>query len=102
MNMSELNEEAVRAALRSVNDPEVGMNVVELGLIYGIEIAPGTIRVRMTMTTPSCPMGAMITDEARAALKALAPEAEIDVQLVWEPPWDSSMMSAEAKKHFGW
>lgn len=100
--MTTVTEEAVRDALRSVNDPEVGMNIVELGLIYGVELAPGKIRIDMTMTTPSCPMGAMITDEARAALKALAPDAEIDVQLVWEPPWDSSMMSAEAKKHFGW
>ena len=100
--MTTVTEEAVRDALRSVNDPEVGMNIVDLGLIYGVELVPGKIRVDMTMTTPSCPMGAMITDEARAALKTLAPDAEIEVQLVWEPPWDSSMMSPEAKKHFGW
>ena len=96
-------EEAIRAALRSVIDPEVGMNVVDLGLVYGIEIAPDRVRVAMTMTTPACPMGAMITEDAREAIRDIAPEAaEVDVQLVWDPPWDSSMMSEYAKQRFGW
>ena len=96
-------EEAIRAALRGVIDPEVGMNVVDLGLVYGIEIAPDRVRVNMTMTTPACPMGAMITEDAREAIRDIAPEAaEVDVQLVWDPPWDSSMMSEHAKQRFGW
>lgn len=96
-------EEAIRAALRSVIDPEVGMNVVDLGLVYGIEVAPNRVRVAMTMTTPACPMGSMITEDAREAIRDIAPEAaEIDVQLVWDPPWDSSMMSEHAKQKFGW
>ena len=96
-------EGEVRAALRSVIDPEVGMNVVDLGLVYGIEIAPNRVRVSMTMTTPACPMGSMITEDAREAIRDIAPEAaEVDVQLVWDPPWDSSRMSEHAKKHFGW
>ena len=96
-------EEAIRAALRGVIDPEVGMNVVDLGLVYGIEIAPDRVRVAMTMTTPACPMGAMITEDAREAIRDIAPEAaEVDVQLVWDPPWDSSMMSEHAKQRFGW
>ena len=96
-------EEAIRAALRSVIDPEVGMNVVDLGLVYGIEIAPDRVRVNMTMTTPACPMGSMITEDAREAIRDIAPEAaEVDVQLVWDPPWDSSMMSEHAKQRFGW
>lgn len=96
-------EEAIRAALRGVIDPEVGMNVVDLGLVYGIAIAPDRVRVNMTMTTPACPMGAMIAEDAREAIRDIAPEAAaVDVQLVWDPPWDSSMMSEHAKKHFGW
>lgn len=96
-------EGEVRAALRSVIDPEVGMNVVDLGLVYGIEIAPDRVRVAMTMTTPACPMGSMIAEDAREAIRDIAPEAaEVDVQLVWDPPWDSSRMSEHAKKHFGW
>ena len=96
-------EEAIRAALRNVIDPEVGMNVVDLGLVYGIEIAPNRVRVNMTMTTPACPMGSMITEDACEAIRDIAPEAaEIDVQLVWDPPWSPALMSEHAKQHFGW
>lgn len=96
-------EEAVRQALRSVIDPEVGMNVVDLGLVYGVEIAPGLVRVAMTMTTPACPMGSMIAENAREAICDIAPAAaEIDVQLVWDPPWSPALMSDHAKQHFGW
>lgn len=96
-------KEAIRAALRNVIDPEVGVNVVDLGLVYGIETAPNRVRVAMTMTTPACPMGSMITEDAREAIRNIVPEsAEVDVQLVWDPPWNSSMMSEKAKQHFGW
>lgn len=96
-------EEAVRQALRSVIDPEVGMNVVDLGLVYGVEIGPGLVRVAMTMTTPACPMGSMIAEDAREAIRDIAPAAaEIDVQLVWDPPWSPALMSDHAKQHFGW
>ena len=98
-----LTEEAVRDALRAVDDPEVGMNIVDLGLVYHIDLVPPGIEVTMTMTTPACPMGGMILDEAREALRALLPEgAEADVRLVWEPPWTPDMMSARAKETFGW
>ena len=101
MNMP--TEEAIRAALRSVIDPEVGMNVVDLGLVYGIEIAPKQVRVSMTMTTPACPMGSMITEDAREAIRDIVPEdAEVDVQLVWDPPWSPALMSEHAKQRFGW
>jgi metal-sulfur cluster biosynthetic enzyme len=96
-------EEAIRAALRSVIDPEVGMNVVDLGLVYGIEIAPDRVRVAMTMTTPACPMGSMITEDAREAIRDIAPEGtDIVVDLVWDPPWSPERMSENAKRHFGW
>ncbi len=96
-------EEAIRAALRGVIDPEVGMNVVDLGLVYGIEIVPNRVQVSMTMTTPACPMGSMIAEDAREAIRDIAPDgADIAVDLVWDPPWDSSRMSEHAKKHFGW
>ncbi|MBI2311533.1 MAG: metal-sulfur cluster assembly factor [Betaproteobacteria bacterium] len=95
--------EAIRETLKRVIDPEAGMNVVDLGLVYGIEIAAGCIRVRMTMTTPSCPMGAYIVDQARELIGTLAPEdTEVEVELVWDPPWTPAMMSEHAKRHFGW
>ncbi|HKI65323.1 MAG TPA: metal-sulfur cluster assembly factor [Burkholderiales bacterium] len=96
-------EEAVREALRQVEDPEVGMSIVELGLVYRIEVAPQRVHVLMTMTTPACPMGGLITDDARRAVGALLPEGvEVDIELVWEPPWTPDMMSESAKQTFGW
>jgi len=96
-------EETVRAALRAVDDPEVGMSIVELGLVYRIDVAPQAVHVTMTMTTPACPMGGLIVDQARDAVGALLPDgAEVDIQLVWEPPWTPDMMSPGAKEAFGW
>ncbi|MGH8748514.1 MAG: metal-sulfur cluster assembly factor [Burkholderiales bacterium] len=96
-------EEAVREALRAVDDPEVGMSIVELGLVYRIDVAPQGVLVTMTMTTPACPMGGLIVDQARSAVGALLPTgADVDIRLVWEPPWTPDMMSASAKEAFGW
>ena len=98
-----LTEEAVRQALRQVIDPEVGMNIVDLGLVYGIRIGEGALQVDLTMTSPACPMGDMVVDEAREALEGLVPAGtEVTVDLVWEPPWEPSRMSDSAKGHFGW
>ena len=97
------DEGAVRKALRRVIDPEAGMNIVDLGLIYRIEVAADAVIVEMTMTSPACPMGDMITAEVEAVLEELLPASLTgDVRLVWSPPWDPSLMSAEARRHFGW
>ena len=96
-------EERVREALCSVDDPEVGMNIVDLGLVYRIDIAPESVRVELTMTTPACPMGELITDNARRAVAAVLPQdVAVDVVLVWEPPWTPDMMSESARQTFGW
>jgi metal-sulfur cluster biosynthetic enzyme len=96
-------EEAVREALRSVDDPEVGMSIVELGLVYRIDVAPERVHVEMTMTTPACPMGGLITDNAHRAVAAVLPEGvDVDIELVWEPPWTPDLMSESAKQTFGW
>lgn len=96
-------EEEVRTVLRDVIDPEVGMNIVDLGLVYGVEILDHKLHVDLTMTTPTCPMGEMILDDARHALEALVPAGvEIDLDLVWDPPWEPDKMSEHAREHFGW
>lgn len=101
--MTDLNEETVRDALREVIDPEVGVNVVDLGLVYGIVIEGNRVRITMTMTTPACPLGPMITDDAAQAIRKRLPECEdVHVELVWDPPWSAEMMSADAKKQLGW
>jgi metal-sulfur cluster biosynthetic enzyme len=96
-------EERVREALCTVDDPEVGMNIVDLGLVYRIDIAPELVRVELTMTTPACPMGDLITDNARRAVGAmLSQNVAVDVVLVWEPPWTPDRMSESARQTFGW
>ena len=96
-------KENVLNVLHNVIDPEVGMNIVDLGLVYGVEITGNKLRVDLTMTTPACPMADMILDDARRALAGLAPaDAEIDINLVWEPPWSPDKMSENARDHFGW
>ncbi len=98
-----ITEERVREALRSVDDPEVGMNIVDLGLVYRIDIAPELVRVELTMTTPACPMGDLITDQARRAVAAALPQnMAVNVVLVWDPPWTPDRMSASARQTFGW
>jgi metal-sulfur cluster biosynthetic enzyme len=98
-----MTEPEVREALRSVEDPEAGMNIVDLGLVYTIVAEPGRVRVEMTMTSPACPVGPYLVDEAAAAIRTLAAEGtEISVDLVWEPPWTPERMSADARSRFGW
>jgi metal-sulfur cluster biosynthetic enzyme len=97
------DDEAVREALRQVDDPEAGMNIVDLGLVYGIEIGEKSVYVEMTMTTAACPMADMITDNARRVIAAITPpDAAIDVELVWDPPWTPDKMTGIARDHFGW
>ena len=98
-----LTKDAIRAALQEVIDPEVGVNVFDLGLIYEVWVGGGTVRVKMTMTTPACPMGTYITDSAKNSLRAMAPNiSDVQVHLVWDPPWNPTMMSDEAKQLLGW
>ncbi|MBI2306953.1 MAG: metal-sulfur cluster assembly factor [Rhodocyclales bacterium] len=95
--------EQVHAALRTVVDPEAGMNIVDLGLVYGVDVDPPAVRVLLTLTSPTCPMGDLILDEARQAITACLPDGWTqDVRLVWEPPWGPQRMSDKARAHFGW
>lgn len=95
--------ELVRDALRRVMDPEAGMNIVDLGLVYGIEVRADTVAVDLTMTSPACPLGDVILEDAAAVLNPLLPAAmRLELRLVWSPPWDPSRMSEAARRHFDW
>ena len=97
------DDDAVREALRSVDDPEAGMNIVELGLVYDVEVDVHGVRVDITMTTAACPMADMIMEQARAAIEAIVPPGTpIELELVWDPPWTPDKMTGIAKEHFGW
>jgi metal-sulfur cluster biosynthetic enzyme len=97
------DEDAVRDALRQVDDPEAGMNVVDLGLVYAVEVSADAVHVDMTMTSAACPMADLITERTRAAIAAIVPAgATVDVRLVWDPPWTPDRMTGFAREHFGW
>lgn len=94
-----VTETAVREALRQVVDPELGINIVDLGLVYGIEIAGSRVRVVMTMTSPACPLGDYLKDLVDSMVKWRMPDVdEVEIALVWEPAWNPDMMSAAAKQ----
>ena len=98
-----MSEDDIREALKTVQDPEAGMSIVDLGLVYGIAVEPGRVRVEMTMTSPACPAAPYLVDESAAAIRAIAPEGtDVQVELVWEPPWTPDRMSLEAQARFGW
>jgi metal-sulfur cluster biosynthetic enzyme len=101
--MSSPTDDAVWDALRTVNDPEVGLNVVDLGLVYQVEVEGADVRVELTMTSPACPLADVIVDNAVTAIRAVAPEAgKIDIEVVWDPPWTPDRMSEVARAMFGW
>ena len=97
-----LTKDAIRDVLRTVIDPELDVNVVDLGLIYDITISETKIVVHMTLTTPGCPLMSHLINEVAVALHRLAPDVESDVKLVWDPPWHPQMMSESAKQKLGW
>lgn len=95
--------ECIRDALRRVVDPEVGANIVDLGLVYRIAIDGRQVLVEMTMTSPACPMGEMIVDDAYAELDRVLPDDwRPEIRLVWEPPWNPTLMSEQCRLRLGW
>ena len=98
-----MSEDDIREALKTVEDPEAGMSIVDLGLVYGIRIEAGRVHVDMTMTSPACPVAPYIVDESIAAIRAIVEEGtDVQVDLVWEPMWTPDLMSPEAQSRFGW
>lgn len=84
-------------ALRTVYDPEIPVNIWDLGLVYDIEITPTDITIKMTLTSPTCPMMDELVAATRDAVLTVAGGADVRVELVWDPPWDLSRMSDAAR-----
>jgi len=92
----------VLEALKTVQDPEIPVNLVELGLIYELIVKKGgTVYVEMTLTTPSCPVAAAMPGEVEAAIRAVPDVSDVRVKLVWTPPWTQDRMSDEARLELG-
>jgi metal-sulfur cluster biosynthetic enzyme len=97
-----VNEEKVMEALATVNDPELMLPLVDLGLIYGVDIQDDDVVVTMTLTTPACPMNQYIGAQVEEALRDQVPEVKnVGVNIVWSPPWNPNMMSEDAKMELG-
>jgi len=92
----------VRAALRTVIDPELGINLVDLGLVYDVAVSDGIAYVTLTTTTPACPIGSFLEDQVRWAVLRLDGILGVEVEVVHEPPWTPARMSDEAKRVLGW
>jgi FeS assembly SUF system protein len=89
-------------ALKNVFDPEIPVNIYELGLIYGLDITPdGNVHVRMTLTTPSCPVAGSLPGEVESVVRGVDGVNDCDVELVWDPPWTPENLSEAAKLELG-
>jgi len=94
-------KEQVIAAIQSVYDPEIPVNIWELGLIYDVRLHNGKVEVDMTLTAPACPVAGTLPGEVADRIKMLDGIEDAHVELVWDPPWDQSMMSEEAQLELG-
>jgi metal-sulfur cluster biosynthetic enzyme len=88
--------------LRTVYDPEIPVNIVDLGLVYDLHIVPpGRVEVKMTLTAPGCGMGGAIAADAQGKIASVPGVADAEVQVVWDPPWSAEMMTPEGKRILG-
>ena len=101
MTTAVLSEDLARNALRQVKDPELDMNIVELGLVYDVEIDDGAVQVRMTLTSPGCPAGPMITNDAYRVLRALDGVKDVNIEIVWEPYWTPERIDPKVRTLLG-
>ena len=96
------DEETLREHLKQIVDPEIGINIVDLGLVYKVENKEGEVFIDMTLTSPICPFGEVIKEEANRILRELPGIKDVHLSIVWEPPWDPrEMASEEAKLQLG-
>lgn len=94
-------EDKMRKALREVIDPELGVSIVDLGIIYDVRYENGEAEVEMTLTSPGCPLAPVIDKKIKDALRGVSEVKKLTVELVWDPPWSRDLMSDELKAEFG-
>lgn len=96
-----LSEQEVWDQLRNCYDPEIPLNIVDLGLIYDVALEGSRVDVKMTLTAPGCHLGGQIAGDVQSKLLALEQVEEANVELVWDPPWHQSMISVEGRRKLG-
>jgi len=95
-------DDDILSALKTVIDPELGINIVDLGLIYHAARNANKIDIALTMTTPACPLGEMMSEEIKLVLRNRFPDlTDVQVELVWDPPWSPELMSEESRRQLG-
>jgi metal-sulfur cluster biosynthetic enzyme len=93
--------DAIHESLRQVKDPELGLNIIDLGLVYDVDVDDGDVHVRMTLTSPGCPAGGQIVSDANAAIRSLDGVTNVDIELVWEPFWTPERIDPEVRGLMG-
>lgn len=94
--------DSVRKALRAVKDPELNLNIIDIGLVYDVEVGDaGDVQVRMTLTSPGCPAGAEIIDDVKRVVSDLEGVRGVEVELVWEPYWTPDRMDPRVRAFLG-
>lgn len=101
MNNISVSKDRVLASLRKIYDPEIPFNIVDLGLIYEIDVDDGDIYIKMTLTAPGCPLWQLITEQVKEAVKSIDGVKNVEVDLVWDPPWSPDRISPELKEELG-
>ena len=96
-----VSEELVTEALKEVYDPELHYNIVDLGLVYDIDVTDGAVHILMTLTTPACPIGPMIIAQIQETVRVLPGVKDVDVELTFDPMWSPELMSEEARAGLG-
>ncbi len=97
-----VDEKEVWETLKNCYDPEIPINIVDLGLVYDMKLDDDVVRIKMTLTAPGCPMSSFILDDVRQKVMAVDGVKDVFVDVVWDPPWNPSMMSQEAKTKLGY
>ncbi len=96
-----ITEDKIKETLKGVKDPEVGLNIVDMGLIYNVDISGSKVNIEMTLTSPACPAGPQILSEIDMSLKELEDIDDVNINVVWSPAWDPSRMSDDGKDELG-
>jgi len=96
-----VDSQKIKDKLRECYDPEIPINIVDLGLVYGIEVDGDAVKVRMTLTAPGCPLAGSITEDVRRKLLEIDGVRKAEVELVWDPPWSPERISEETKETLG-
>ena len=96
-----IEAEAVRKALRQVKGPEIGVNIIDLGVVYDIDVEEGNVHIQMTLTSPGCPVGPQIMEEVDQTARMLDGVTKVEVELVWEPFWTPERIDPKVRSFLG-